>query len=62
MGYVICAAETVRMASPGLPLGIRRVGGGKLKTRPYSSSAPNTFPVLGLTMWTCLQARQVTAS
>jgi hypothetical protein len=26
----------------------------------YSSSAPNTFPVLGLTMWTCLQAKQVT--
>src|SRR5215831_17504947 len=27
-----------------------------------SSSAPNTLPVFGLTMWTCLQARQVTAS
>jgi hypothetical protein len=27
---------------------------------PYSSSAPNTFPVLGLTMWACLQAKQVT--
>jgi hypothetical protein len=34
-------------------------------TRPpniYSSSAPNTLPVLGLTMWTCLQAKQVTPS
>jgi hypothetical protein len=28
----------------------------------YSSSAPNTLPVLGLTMWICLQAKQVTTS
>jgi hypothetical protein len=28
----------------------------------YSSSAPNTLPVLGLTMWICLQAKQVTPS
>src|SRR5262249_11419428 len=27
-----------------------------------SSSAPNTLPVLGLTMWTCLQAKQTTPS
>jgi hypothetical protein len=32
------------------------------RVRPYFSSAPNTLPVLGLTMWACLQAKQVTAS
>src|SRR5262245_45480922 len=37
--------------------------GGALR-RPdiYSSSAANTLPVLGLTMWTCPQAKQATPS
>jgi hypothetical protein len=31
------------------------------KDSTYSSSAPNTFPVLGWTIWTCGQARQANA-
>jgi hypothetical protein len=34
-------------------------------TRPiehYFSSAPNTLPVLRLTLWTCLQAKQISPS
>ena len=43
----------------------------KLRTEPcdkcgvgqlVSSSAPNTLPVFGLTMWTCPQAKQLTPS
>ena len=34
----------------------------KAPASSYSSSAPRTLPVCRWTMWTCLQARQVTPS
>jgi hypothetical protein len=47
--------EAIRDSSPGAFFTSRNGSS-------VSSSAPNTLPVFGLTMWTCLQARQVTAS
>ena len=56
---VISAASSSRWAQRAA-LQLSRAGGKCDVGQLVSSSAPNTFPVLGLTMWTCLQAKQTT--